>query len=157
MRFLLKVNIPVESGNVAAKAGKLGATIQSILEDLKPEAVYFTDNNGQRAGFIFLEMQDASQIPAIAEPWFVAFNASVEIHPVMVPDDLTKAGGSMRTRSRNTPNQSSASNALRHMGSASNRQYRVARVTEHFLCDTSKYPMLDNRTAVGRHYNQRVR
>jgi len=46
---------------------------QSILADLKPEAVYFTDNNGQRAGFIFLEMQDASQIPAIAEPWFLAF------------------------------------------------------------------------------------
>ena len=66
MRFLLKVNIPVESGNAAAKAGKLGATIQSILADLKPEAVYFTDNNGQRAGFIFLEMQDASQIPARA-------------------------------------------------------------------------------------------
>ena len=52
MRFLLKVNIPVESGNAAAKAGKLGATIQSILEDLKPEAVYFTDNDGQRAGFM---------------------------------------------------------------------------------------------------------
>ena len=31
MRFLLKVNIPVESGNAAAKAGKLGTTIQSIL------------------------------------------------------------------------------------------------------------------------------
>lgn len=48
MRFLLKVNIPVESGNAAAKAGKLGATIQSILADLKPEAVYFTDDNGQQ-------------------------------------------------------------------------------------------------------------
>jgi hypothetical protein len=53
MRFLLKVNIPVESGNGAAKAGKLGATIQSILADLKPEAVYFTDSNGQRTAFIF--------------------------------------------------------------------------------------------------------
>src|SRR6266513_945476 len=92
MRFLLKVNIPVESGNAAAKAGKLGETIQRILVDLKPEAVYFTDNNGQRTAFIFLDMQDASQIPAIAEPWFLAFNASVEIHPVMVPDDLMKAG-----------------------------------------------------------------
>src|SRR5947207_14607512 len=92
MRFLLKVNIPVESGNTAGKAGKLGATIQSILADLKPEAVYFTDNDGQRAGFIFLEMQDAAQIPAIAEPWCLAFNASIEIHPVMVPDDLARAG-----------------------------------------------------------------
>jgi hypothetical protein len=95
MRFLLKVNIPVESGNAAAKAGKLGATIQSILADLKPEAVYFTDDSGQRAGFIFLEMQDASQIPAIAEPWFLAFNASIELHPVMVPEDLTRAGAAI--------------------------------------------------------------
>jgi hypothetical protein len=78
-----------------AKAGKLGATIQSILADLKPEAVYFTDSNGQRTAFIFLDMQDASQIPAIAEPWFLAFNASVEIHPVMILDDLAKAGGAI--------------------------------------------------------------
>ena len=92
MRFLLKVNIPVDAGNTAARAGKLGETIQSILADLKPEAVYFTDDNGQRTAFIFVDMQDASQIPAIAEPWFLAFNASVEIHPVMVPDDLMKAG-----------------------------------------------------------------
>jgi hypothetical protein len=91
MRFLIKVNIPVEAGNVAARAGKLGSTIQSILEDQKPEAVYFTDNNGQRTGFLFVEMQDASQIPALAEPWFLAFNASIEIHPVMVPADLAKA------------------------------------------------------------------
>jgi hypothetical protein len=91
VRFLVKVNIPVEAGNGAAKAGTLGTTIQSILADLKPEAVYFTDDHGQRTGFLFLDMQDASQIPAIAEPWFLAFNASLEIHPVMVPDDLTKA------------------------------------------------------------------
>ena len=40
-------------------------------------------------------MEDASQIPAIAEPWFLAFNASIEIHPVMVPDDLAEAGGAI--------------------------------------------------------------
>ena len=92
MRFLLKATIPVEAGNAAAKAGKLGGTIQAILADLKPEAVYFTDDHGQRTAFIVLNMQDASQIPAMAEPWFLAFNASVEIHPVMVPEDLLKAG-----------------------------------------------------------------
>src|SRR6266567_347835 len=72
MRFMLKVTIPVESGNAAAKSGKLGATIQSILAELKPEAAYFLDSNGQRSGLIFLDMQDASQIPAIAEPWMLA-------------------------------------------------------------------------------------
>jgi hypothetical protein len=95
MRFLVKVNIPVEAGNAAAKAGKLGATIQSILADLKPEAVYFTDDNGQRTAFLFLDMQNASQIPAIAEPWFLAFNASIEIHPVMVLEDLNQAGSAI--------------------------------------------------------------
>lgn len=92
MRFLVKVNIPVEAGNAAAKEGKLGETIQSILAELKPEAVYFAADKGQRTAFIFLEMKDASQIPAIAEPWFLAFNASIEIQPVMVPKDLAKAG-----------------------------------------------------------------
>lgn len=95
MRFLLKVNIPVEIGNAVAKAGKLGTTIQSILSEMKPEAAYFTHNNGQRTGLIVFEMQDASQIPAIAEPWFLAFNASVELHAVMVPADLAKAGGAI--------------------------------------------------------------
>ena len=95
MRFLVKVNIPVDAGNASAKAGKLGTTIQSILADLKPEAAYFTDDNGQRTAFLFLEMKDASQIPAVAEPWFLAFNASIEIHPVMVPDDLSKAGSAI--------------------------------------------------------------
>ena len=101
MRFLLKVNIPVDAGNAAAKAGKLGETIQAILADLKPEAAYFTDDHGQRTGFIILDMQDASQIPAIAEPWFLAFNAHVEIHPVMVPDDLAEAGPAIQRAVKN--------------------------------------------------------
>jgi hypothetical protein len=95
MRFLVKVKIPVETGNAAAKAGKLGSTIHSILTDLKPEAAYFTDDDGQRTGLIFLDLPEASQIPAVAEPWFLAFNASVEFHPVMIPDDLAKASGAI--------------------------------------------------------------
>ena len=91
MRFMMKVNIPVEPGNKAAKAGKLSTTIKSILAELKPEAVYFSDDKGQRTGYLFFEMTDLSQIPAVAEPWFLAFNAAIEIHPVMVPDDLAKA------------------------------------------------------------------
>ena len=92
MRFLVKVNIPVEAGNEAAKAGKLGTTIQSILEELKPEAAYFGDNNGQRTAFLFLDMQDASQIPAIAEPWFLSFNGDCKFRIVMSPEDLALAG-----------------------------------------------------------------
>ena len=91
MRFLLKVSIPVEAGNEAAREGRLGETIAAILAEQKPEAVYFLAEKGQRTGFIFFDMQDASQIPAVAEPWFIAFDASLELHPVMTPDDLKKA------------------------------------------------------------------
>ena len=95
MRFLIKVNIPVQSGNAAAKAGKLAATIQAIVSELKPEAVYFSDDNGMRTAFLFVDLKDAAQIPVVAEPWFLAFNAGISIHPVMVPDDLAKAGAAI--------------------------------------------------------------
>ncbi len=92
MRFLLKVNIPNDAGNAAARAGALGTKIKAILDDQKPEAVYFSDDRGQRCGYLFIEMADAAQIPAFAEPWFQAFNAQVELHPVMTMEDLANAG-----------------------------------------------------------------
>jgi hypothetical protein len=92
MRFLMKASMPNEAGNAAISDGSLNKTIQSILGDLKPEAAYFLAENGQRTAYLFVNMQDASQIPALAEPWFLAFNATVEFIPVMVPDDLGKAG-----------------------------------------------------------------
>lgn len=100
MRFLLRASMPVEPGNAAAKAGTLGSTIQSILSELKPEAAYFTDYDGMRTAFIILDMQDASQIPSIAEPWFIALNAQVEIHAVMVPEDLARAGSAIEEAAR---------------------------------------------------------
>ena len=96
MRMLLRVSIPVEAGNAAAKAGTLGSTIEGILADLKPEAAYFfADDSGQRSGSIVFDMKDSSQIPAVAEPWFLAFNAKVSLRPVMDPKDLAKAGSAI--------------------------------------------------------------
>src|SRR5436309_15530504 len=85
-----KISIPVEAGNAAAKDGF--KAIQSILEQQKPEAAYFLAENGKRTGILIMNLQDASEIPAISEPWFLALNAAVEATPVMVPADLQKAG-----------------------------------------------------------------
>jgi hypothetical protein len=96
MRMLLRVSIPVETGNAAAKNGTLGSIVEGILADLKPEAAYFfADDNGNRSGSIVFDMKDTSQIPGIAEPWFLAFNAKVSFRPVMNPQDLAKAGPSI--------------------------------------------------------------
>jgi len=93
--MLLTVSIPVETGNAAARAGVLGSTIERILGDLKPEAAYFAEDEGKRTGFIFFDMKESSELPAVAEPWFLAFNATVHVRPAMTPADLAKAAPSI--------------------------------------------------------------
>lgn len=100
MRFIVKISWDVEAGNALAREGKLGSTVQSILAELKPEAAYFTAEDGRRGGFLVVDLADASEIPAVAEPWFLAANAKVELLPVMLPEDLAKAGPSIEAAVR---------------------------------------------------------
>jgi hypothetical protein len=94
--MLLRVSIPVETGNAAAKNGTLDKTVQKILAGLKPEAAYFyTDDDGQRSASIVFDMKDTSEIPAIAEPWFLAFHAKVSLRPIMNVADLEKGAPSI--------------------------------------------------------------
>jgi hypothetical protein len=101
MRMLLRVSIPVESGNVAARSGTLGKTIQSILAELKPEAAYFSEENGERTGFIVFDMKESSQLTAIAEPWFLAFNAKITVRPAMNVEDLAAGGDGIERAVKN--------------------------------------------------------
>jgi hypothetical protein len=92
MRMIVYVSFPVEPFNAAVKDGSVGTKMKRVLDEVKPEAAYFTDRHGQRSAVLIVDLDDASQIPAIAEPWFLLFGAGVEIHPVMGPQDLASAG-----------------------------------------------------------------
>ena len=92
MRMLLKVKIPHEEFNQAVRDGTAGLKVRRILKDSKPEAVYFTEQNGQRGAILIVDLPDPSMVPAFAEPRFLSFNADVEFHIVMTPDDLRRAG-----------------------------------------------------------------
>jgi hypothetical protein len=91
MRFLAKIQIPVDVGNEKVKDGSLGKTLQAILMQQKPEAVYFTDPEGLRTVIMILNIANASDIPGISEPWFLAFNATVEFHIALVQEDMAAA------------------------------------------------------------------
>jgi hypothetical protein len=91
MRFMITCRIPMEKGDELAKAGRLDSTIQSIMEELKPEAAYFSDIEGGRVGYIVVNMDDASQIPAVAEPLFLGLGAAIQVHRVMTPEELGQA------------------------------------------------------------------
>jgi hypothetical protein len=91
VKFLLKVAISSEAGNRHVMQGTLASTMKSILDDLKPEAAYFGAEDGKRTGYFFINVQDASEIPGIAEPLFLAFGAEITLSPVMTPQDLGMA------------------------------------------------------------------
>jgi hypothetical protein len=92
MRMLLHVKFPPEPFNAAVRDGSAGKKIQRILDELKPEAVYFTEYQGRRGGIMIVNVEDPSKVPMFSEPWFLLFNADCEFHIVMTPPDLAKAG-----------------------------------------------------------------
>ncbi|MGA9751579.1 MAG: hypothetical protein WBS54_07300 [Acidobacteriota bacterium] len=91
MRMMLKVSMPVAEGNKAIKDGSLPKTVMAFVEKYKPEACYFTSEGGLRTGIFFFDMAHPSDIPSIAEPFFMALNAGITFSPAMNLEDM-KAG-----------------------------------------------------------------
>ncbi len=92
MRMLMDVSLPHEKFNQAVRDGSAGAKLSRILEAIKPEAVYFTERDGRRGATLIVDVPNPSAVPALAEPWFLAFEGDVRFRIVMSPDDLKNAG-----------------------------------------------------------------
>jgi len=92
MKMLLDITLPHQPFNAAVKDGTVGSKLNRILEGTKPEAVYFTEQQGQRGAVLIVDLPDASKLPALVEPWMLLFQADIKLRPVMTPDDLKRAG-----------------------------------------------------------------
>lgn len=92
MRMLLNVKLPNTEFNAAIRDGSVSKKMGQILEEIRPEAAYFTEQNGQRSALLIVDIDDPAKIPMLAEPWFLVFNANVELKVIMTPEDLKRAG-----------------------------------------------------------------
>jgi hypothetical protein len=88
----MKMRMSLEKGNAAISDAQFGQKMHDLLAEIKAEAAYFTTICGQRGAFIVVNMNDASEMPAIAEPFFLWLNADIDWYPVMTPENLGKAG-----------------------------------------------------------------
>jgi hypothetical protein len=92
MRFVMHISLPVEKFNQSVRDGSAGQKLARILDDARPEAAYFCAQDGKRGGYLIVNLSDASEMPRLAEPWFLNFDAAVEFLPAMTPQDLQRAG-----------------------------------------------------------------
>lgn len=91
MRMIMLVQFPAESFNALVRKGTLAAKMKKILDALKPESIYFTERDGHRGAIAVVDLENASDIARLAEPWFLVFNATVEYRIAMTPEDLANA------------------------------------------------------------------
>ena len=92
MKVILEFRIPMEPFNTMVKNGTAGQQVQKVFGAIKPESLYFNAKDGLRGGIAIVDLPDASKIPSLAEPLFLAFNATVQILPCMTSEDLAKGG-----------------------------------------------------------------
>ena len=90
MRFLIHARIPTEDGNKMVQDPDFLRKIETYINKVKAEATYFFEADGNRVAAFIVDIQNADQIPVLAEPLFSGMGAHVEFHPVMSLDDLKK-------------------------------------------------------------------
>jgi hypothetical protein len=90
--MLLEAQFPHEPFNTLVRQGNAGAILGKIMEEIRPESVYFTEMHGHRCGIFVINVKEPSEIPRFGEPLFLNFNADCRFRLVLSPEDLQKAG-----------------------------------------------------------------
>lgn len=64
--------------------------LEGVLNQIKPEAVYFSSIDGERGIYMIVNLPSADMIATIAEPLWMMFSCKIDFTPVMELADLQK-------------------------------------------------------------------
>ena len=90
MRVMVKFTLPTtEENNAKIRDGSIAQTMETLLENLQPEAAYMCPVDGKRGGYLVFDMAEESEGVTKLEPFWLELGATVEIiGPVMNADDM---------------------------------------------------------------------
>ena len=88
MRMFLRVLMDVDVANRAIKDGTLPKVVEGFAKAAKPEGMWFIAQEGKRCMVAVFDLASSAQIPSLAEPFFVALGAAIELTPAMDAADL---------------------------------------------------------------------
>jgi hypothetical protein len=80
--------MPTESGNKLLQDPNFPKKLEGVLNQIKPEAVYFTAIEGERGIYMIVNVPSADMIATIAEPLWMTFNCKLDLQPLMELKDL---------------------------------------------------------------------
>jgi hypothetical protein len=92
MKFIVEASFPLEPFNSYVRAGVAGLKVGEVLDAVKPEAAYFTDNGVGRGALLVVDLPDMSHVPHVTEPLMLTFDAAVHYRIAISPADLQSAG-----------------------------------------------------------------
>jgi hypothetical protein len=91
VHYLVTAKIPVAAGNKMVK-GDMQSLLNKVMGDVQPEQTFFSVQQGQRAIIFLVDVKDAGELPRIAEALWLSVEADVDLLPVVMADEFTKAG-----------------------------------------------------------------
>jgi hypothetical protein len=92
MKMLLRATLPHEPFNALIKKGTIEKVLGKIMDDIKPEAAYFSLEGGKRSALIVVNVNKPGDYVKYAEPFFLQFNADIKYEIAMTPDELRASG-----------------------------------------------------------------
>lgn len=92
MKMLLTVTFPHEPFNAKIKKGTIGEVLDKLMAEIKPEAAYFSLNEGKRHIFMLVNVNSGGDYVKYAEPFFLQFGADIKYDIVITPEEIKKSG-----------------------------------------------------------------